>query len=291
MTTHIVNNDQVAHLFAHQSQDWARNQSGSFYFEGDTCWSYGSHFVAAVHHGDCVLINAETYSPTTGKQLSALRHACSHLEAYTVDYPNASTKDAHRENFRAMVEEYERLILKAGRARKYADTWLSCADTLLYSANRYAARFKIGNRLKPVKPANVEQIKERAAKQAKAERARKAAERKKMLAEFNEKAPLWRAGAGPYALPYRWDLPPILRVNGDTVETSHGASFPVTDAPAAIAMVRACVEHKRDWERNGEQVRLGSFRLDKINADGTVKAGCHTVAYKEVEYIATQLGV
>jgi hypothetical protein len=40
---HVHPTDMVAHLWAHQSQDSARN-GGNFYFEGDTLYSYGAHF-------------------------------------------------------------------------------------------------------------------------------------------------------------------------------------------------------------------------------------------------------
>jgi len=37
--------DMVAHLWAHKSQEYARvSGTGNFYFNGDTIYSYGSHF-------------------------------------------------------------------------------------------------------------------------------------------------------------------------------------------------------------------------------------------------------
>ena len=41
--------DMVAHLWAHKSQDFARNPGHNFYFHGDTIYSYGSHFPVARH--------------------------------------------------------------------------------------------------------------------------------------------------------------------------------------------------------------------------------------------------
>jgi hypothetical protein len=35
--------------------------------------------------------------------------------------------------------------------------------------------------------------------------------------------------------------------------------------------------------------RVGNFMLEKMDSNGTIKAGCHTVAYDEVELIAKQL--
>lgn len=74
--------DTVAHLWAHQAQDEARDSSGNFYFTGPTIYSYGSHFaIAHILSDECgpnlagrVLWNDATYSNTTSKMQSiALR--------------------------------------------------------------------------------------------------------------------------------------------------------------------------------------------------------------------------
>jgi hypothetical protein len=79
----VFNRDNVAHLWAHKAQDTARVASGNFYFSGPTLYSYGSHFVCAHHMPDAyrrddnplVLVNAGTYSMTTNRHMSAMRHA------------------------------------------------------------------------------------------------------------------------------------------------------------------------------------------------------------------------
>jgi len=44
---HVVNESQVAHLWANRVQSDARNQYDTFYFKGNTIFSYGSHFPIA----------------------------------------------------------------------------------------------------------------------------------------------------------------------------------------------------------------------------------------------------
>ena len=46
---HVFPNREIPHLWAHQTQDEARNGTGSFYFRGATIYSYGSHFPIATH--------------------------------------------------------------------------------------------------------------------------------------------------------------------------------------------------------------------------------------------------
>lgn len=61
--------DELAHLWAHQTQDSARdNIGGSFYFTGPTLYSYGSHFVIGHWLEDGRLLwNDSSYGPTTSK--------------------------------------------------------------------------------------------------------------------------------------------------------------------------------------------------------------------------------
>jgi hypothetical protein len=287
----------VAHLFAHQSQEHA--QGSNFYFNGDTCYSYGPHYVAAVHHGDCVLINSNSYSMTTARHLSHLRYACNHLGRYYVPNPAARTKAEHRENFRALVAEYEREILRLSRARKY--TSLETSERMLANANEYAARFKIGNRLQPIDTSEIqERIKTREARESAArKRARKAAEKRErerlesMRAEYVENLAEWREGKrGLYGLgEYRHHDAARLRLTDDgRVQTSHGAEFPASDARQHIGFVLACFDQGRNWQRNGENIPLGPFQLDRIDGKaGTLRAGCHTVTVNEVKRLAAQL--
>lgn len=62
----------IAHLWAHQSQEEARNSNGSFFFEGDTIYSYGHHFPCGkiVHnrHGKkAYVLNSNSYSVATSR--------------------------------------------------------------------------------------------------------------------------------------------------------------------------------------------------------------------------------
>jgi hypothetical protein len=62
--------DCQIHLWAHHTQDDARNRQGNLYFTGDTICSYGSHFPIARHVKNdsekrAVLFTTATYSVTT----------------------------------------------------------------------------------------------------------------------------------------------------------------------------------------------------------------------------------
>src|SRR5215204_2054027 len=85
----VHNCHMVAHLWANQSQAEARNSGRTFYFEGDTIYSYGGHFpiarIVQNKRGDrAVLFNAASYSVTTSCHQGMSRSASRHLPQFTV---------------------------------------------------------------------------------------------------------------------------------------------------------------------------------------------------------------
>jgi hypothetical protein len=81
----------------------------------------------------------------------------------------------------------------------------------------------------------------------------------------------------------------LLRISGDNVQTSRGAEVPIADARRAVAFVMAVRARGDAWKRNGERFPVGAFELDAIESDGTVRAGCHTFEFAEVERLAALL--
>ena len=274
----VVSPEQVCHLWANKSQSDARTASGNLYFDADSIWSYGSHFLAARHIGDVALITTRTYSVTTAKQLSYIRRAASHLRTFEVDNVAANTKPEHRENLAALRAEYENTVLKASRARSNAQWLLELSEVRLQQANDYSAYFKLTTRIKPVDSSLIlARAKEQAAK-AKAARAK----RDRIAAlEDTERAILWRAGEYNGSL-YRIPVMCRLTADGEIVQTSHGVKFPAADAVRYMPAAKRCAELGETWTRNGESMPLGQFQIDRIAADGTLTAGCHTVTYDEI---------
>ena len=76
------------------------------------------------------------------------------------------------------------------------------------------------------------------------------------------------------------------------IETSWGARFPVEDATRAFRFIQIIRKRGKCYTPNGETApKLGYYKIDRIAADGTVRASCHTVAWSEIEGIASQLGL
>lgn len=105
---------------------------------------------------------------------------------------------------------------------------------------------------------------------------------------FTSKRDAWKRGEIE-SLPGAYSRSPLLRVIGDEVQTSRGARFPVQHAKRGLALVRSVIARGEDWKTNGHTLHLGHYKVQSIEANGTVHAGCHVVPYSEIESIAEQL--
>ena len=283
----IVTNSEVAHLWANRSQPEASNSTGSIYFIDDTIYSYGSHFPIARHVNGVVLFTDRTYGNSTAKHINHTRYACNHLTVFTVDNVTATGKTAHKENLADMRSRYESEILAASRARKYGQMHLDNAERIRVYANAYSKLFKLRIR---IKPANVEQIAIRAAKQARAEKAARRKLERQQAEMHRVSLAAWRSGEADH-LQYAYGQPVAIRLidDGATVQTSKGARFPAVHAARSLPIVHRCVKQGKAWATNGRSIHLGHYQLDSIAENGDVRAGCHFVKYAEVQHLETLL--
>lgn len=118
--------------------------------------------------------------------------------------------------------------------------------------------------------------------------ARKPAEYAAQLADWRDSKP---GVHFPAALHTR-DRVAFLRLSADgqRVETSRGAEVPASVCPLVwrlVGEVRASGEPRTFAPGS---VRLGHFSLDSIDAEGNVRAGCHSIPFTELADIASRLG-
>lgn len=85
------------------------------------------------------------------------------------------------------------------------------------------------------------------------------------------------------------DVPTMLRINGDNVETSMGVRFPVSHAVKGLRLIQSVMARGEEWKTNGHTCHLGHYQIERITADGTVFAGCHVVTWEAIERIASDL--
>jgi len=310
---------EIPHLWFHQTQSDARSQ-GNVFFNGDTIYSYGTHFPIARHvqnkSGErAVLFTIAHYSVTTSGHCSSVRQAIP-SGTLVFDVPSLETPN-HNDNLKYFVDQINEHVTKASRARS---TWaitshLGQANSLVESARGYGKFFRVRvPKLPAVPEADSEKLaaigkREREESARKAKEQREENERRKQRLEqerkeWEEKLPTlcdeWRNGAN-VSIPrpsYRWyeydydkvpSVPTMLRINGNEVETSLGARVPVSHAKRGLAFVRRVVSSGQEYVRNGHTLHLGHYAIDRTEANGTLHAGCHVISLAEIENLAPAL--
>lgn len=317
----VFNNSELPHIWVHGNQDYGRNSNSSFYFRGNTIYSYGSHFPIAVKLKNkkgkqAFLFTTRHYGVTTAKHKnetwSSIRG-----NGEIFDVPLSSNcrnvEELHTfvcAYFKSQINEWYKEAQSGSKIKRYdrLQTMLKFQE----EAIKYSKFFNLGlhNSFKlPVNKEDLEDLlrvskvhKDKHDAQVEARRAVKRAEREAWwnqyqedqrlrreqeeadkLLKLDEKIANWRSGK--YAnLPY--DLSPMLRIKGDQVQTSKGAIFPLEAARRAIPYIKSVMDSGLDQEVS---FRLGTYKIDKIYADGTVKAGCHTVKWEEIQRLELEL--
>lgn len=99
----------------------------------------------------------------------------------------------------------------------------------------------------------------------------------------------WEAGkGGTLNCYYVSTRETLVRRKGDTLQTSRGAECPFAHAVIAYRKAQACRADGVTWERNGHTMHVGHFNVDRIDADGTLHAGCHTIGFDAMTRLAVR---
>jgi hypothetical protein len=225
---HVMDNDMVAHVWAAQSQDDARNPQRNFYFEGDTIYSYGRHFPIArfVDGKRAVLFTTRTYSNTTAGHIHTVRRALHglNLPVFHIEHPGDKPRSSDVK--RDYEQRIDTAMEQAARARLKSVALMEQAQNLAREANEFAEFFgwewrlpvpelseeKIKAARKAVRESNAKRRKEneeraeRYRKEAEERAARDAVTREAWLRGENVRYPGSRLGqrAGGHAAPRSW---------------------------------------------------------------------------------------
>jgi hypothetical protein len=285
---------QLAHVWAQQKQ--ADGRASRMFFNNTTdIYSYGHHYLAARVHRvkgkTFALVRSDSYSISTSGHLSDIRNALEGLMPFFCAPSVTKPKDAVKYLDKEAADTIT-TALKSIRIENERDiTWKLSGISAAYRETNKLRKL-IG--LKAIKPKakdlaavkkhlefRLKRFKElnTPAMQVKREEQRlKREARKQVLAEQKAAEDLanWRSFTFTHlhslrVLPYE-----ALRVRGDTLETSRGASVPLD---AAQTLYRAIAAGK-----NVEGARIGHFRVDAVTdlgGDKAVKIGCHKILLSE----------
>jgi hypothetical protein len=280
MKTVFTDISEVAHLWASQAQTNARN-SGNFYFNGLTIYSYGSHFpIAQIWDKDnhIVFFTAHSYSNTTAKHKGCVKYAINHKKVFTVPAVDLNYKwdqnEKHEKNKNYYLNTIEELIKKQKKARKY--NYMPEIESLLNEFKEYIDLFKLSSKLLKAEKelltidvntlfegCNFTELREKKEKQ---KTAKQIAENKKWL--FN-----WSG----LKLKYKANKV-YLRYNSvtDEIETTKSAKVPAREAKILYDRIQAGKDIKG--------FKIGYYTVISIN--GVLKIGCHEIERDEINRIA-----
>lgn len=113
MRTVLKNNDEVAHVWAQQTQ--YQGSASNMFFDGKSIYSYGRHFeIARFITDDIVFFTTKNYSNSTAKHKSKVWRAISHKTVFTVD------SFVHGGDVDGYIKRIDKALTEAVRARTLA---------------------------------------------------------------------------------------------------------------------------------------------------------------------------
>jgi len=298
---HVFDNSQVAHVWAQQTQEFGRNGKETIYFDGDSIYSYGPHYLAGkIHEVDgkrIALINSKSYSVSTTRHVSYVKRSVRGLMPH-FEVPNPSelkhvdnVNHFYNEVFNAISRIFSTSKVTSACGVKYP---INNINTIVKNANAY---FNIIG----VKPIIVDQgtmeaikahLKKRFARYLELNSPEIVADRVRVkrelfekynairIATLNDRLEEWKSGKSVLSyvdarlLNLKYDL---IRVRNNTIETSGGASVPLNDA---IVMYKALAA---GMAKSG--MGVGNFKLtsiDKCGSDTIVTVGCHKFLLSDI---------
>lgn len=287
MKTVFTNVSEIAHLFANQTQETARN-TGNFYFNGDTIYSYGSHFPIAKHvvneaNLKGLLFTKCSYSNTTSKHIAVTKQATNHLNKIICYSVNGSKADNFSKWLRDIEEQADKLV----KAKK-PEIYLNAIDILINEATNYAKYFNVEL------PIELQNAKDITNKQTSIEyrEVKTKALAVKALKEAKEAAKKHKIELTKWLsfktdrLYNRLDVD-YLRFNVDKkrIETTQAVQIPEQIAKEFFNTIILTI-------KNGGckdcKVSLLDYQVKEINKN-FIQVGCHKVEVKEINRIAKQL--
>jgi hypothetical protein len=109
---------------------------------------------------------------------------------------------------------------------------------------------------------------------------------------FEEKQLLWKQGSiKNIYVPYGYEFNAILRIHKNQVETSKGITLNFTEATRLWKLIHRFHKNEIEFQKDiVHDTRNNKWILNSYH-DDILTAGCHTIAYREMEEVAEQLGL
>lgn len=293
---YVYPTDQIFHLWANQTQDEARNPSRNVSFVGRTLSSYAQP-IAYLGDGYALVSNHDWSVTTRRAQHRAWGAVNRHTHPRVWQVPTIPSRyrddweNVHRDALRMFRDDFAKAFRMATKSgHKVNRGWRADrVERVVSDWRAYCDQFSLEmDALPPDYDAALAKAR-REAEQASAEReAVQRARDARRAARNAELRDAWLAGAsnGYHTPGYH----PALRVRGECLETSAGASVPLPDAVRLFKLAQGVRARGAAWFP-AEPVRCGFYSLVGISAEGDLSIGCHRLAWSDMERVAQDVGV
>lgn len=273
-------NAETAHAWASESWSNGRNKGNTLSFVGPVLYSYRT--VIATLHGDVALFTTEGHTITTTMHTNKALNAAGHKSIFFVRHPDEPNRPA---NINGLVSRVLALEKTHMRARKYKANVEGGYQELL----DYLTFFHID--LTEKQQAEIDSLDWNAIEEKNEELGEVLRNRtEKQKETYDVLIKKWMSGEKVRLPTMPLDEPIRLRIVGDEFQTSWGARVPLDVAPKVWRLVNDPAVRGTTW-RSSDLPRLGAFRIKKVEKDGSIVVGCHTIPFSEIARMALELGL
>lgn len=293
-TKQVFPTNEVAHIWAKQSQSEGRNSHGNLFFRGDSIFSYGSHFcIAKILTNGKVLLTNRGYSNTTSKHIWKVRSAISHMEIIECGYPESFDtsivrfKDEFKEQFTIIETPRKREVTKATAKQELLNI-VSNVDKYLDAIGKTLTEIDNVDFLAYYNSAKSQDITNLKSELERIEKERETVRQAKQLQAIKEAQPKirkWLKGE-------KVQIPSVIETvylresvrefeveRTLIVETSKGARVDLDKAKILFDLIKS-----------GRDIK--GFDLDGytvIGLNGVLTIGCHKIERKEINRFAKKM--
>lgn len=269
-------NSQLSHVWANQLQSFGKGSN--MHFEGNTIYSYGSHYeiaqvIASPNCTKVYFVNSNGYSNTTAKHTRHVVNAIpDYFPSFNVPFKNNKFSiDYLPEIIDNMMMQGKKYLTQQINARTYFG-YFSSASQLFEDVDLICELFDLP---KPKLPDNYldAQIKAQHLRETQNER-----EEKKAAKELQKSLELLTKWLNHEYNGTLYNIPVHLRVSNDgkLIETTKGAKVQMSEALRLLSKLR-----------NGEDVngyKIDGFTVIENNSD-RVKIGCHEISWNIINQL------
>lgn len=272
----------IAHLWANQIQDEAKNPRNTFYFEGNTIYSYGSHFPISTIYKDKVLFTTDTYSSTTAKHIRIVQGAISHKDKISCNNPKDAANGWHGRNLESFIYKIENSLEGLAKAKK-PEKYIAPANYWYQQCIIYCNFFEIEipkKAIEIIEAVNTGEYKQYLIDKAEQLKVERKLQAERELAKFKEDLKEWKAGSNHNL----WNNPDdyiYLRIKDEIIETSKGITIDLDQALTIYNRIKTNQINKLDT--------IQGYNVLAITQE-YIKIGCHTIYFKEFENLMVENG-